>query len=297
MKLVSMLRPELIHINEKVKTKEEVIRFMVDRFYKIHKIPLKKEDVLQALFDREALGGTVFPSGLAVPHARFNDFNDILIGICIPEEPIETDGEKVRLFLMVITSHTSSNVYLQTLSQFVKISQDKAFFKSLTECEQTSRFLNLLGDIKIKKEITVEDIMDKEPCTVTPETSLKELADIFYKNDIKYAPVVNRKNEFIGEVSIGDLIKVGIPDYAFMVGNLKFLSALEPFEKLLLNEESILVGEIMRKPLLSLKPTTSVIESALEMTQGKRSHLPVIDNGKIAGVLNITDILNKVIRG
>jgi mannitol/fructose-specific phosphotransferase system IIA component (Ntr-type) len=42
MKLVSMLRPELIHINEKVKTKEEVISFMVDRFYKINKIPLKK---------------------------------------------------------------------------------------------------------------------------------------------------------------------------------------------------------------------------------------------------------------
>lgn len=297
MKLVSMLRPELIHIKEDVKTKEEVIRFMVDRFYKVHKISLDKSEVLKALFDREELGGTVFPSGIAVPHARFSEFNDIFIGICIPGEPIVTDGETIRCFLIVITSHSSSNIYLQTLAQFIRISQDKDLFNQLTNCENTSEFLNLLGDIRIKKEIQVEDIMDKNPTTVTAETSLKELADIFYKNNVKYAPVLNENNEFIGEVSISDLIKVGIPDYAVLVGNLKFLSALEPFEKLLLNEDNIFVSEIMRKPLLTLKPSTSVIESALEMTQGKRSHLPVVEGNKVVGILHITNILDKVIRG
>ncbi|MBN1525731.1 MAG: PTS sugar transporter subunit IIA [Spirochaetales bacterium] len=296
MKIVSLLNQELIILNAGVDSKETAIRLLVDRMVKVCKLQ-NKEEILRGLFEREKLGGTTFPTGIAIPHVRLTNFKDLIIGICTPKTAFMEDNTEVRCLVVILTSAVVSNMYLKTLACFAQISSDEQLWNQLLSASNAGVFLETIKDIYVKKEITTEDIMEREYCVVTPETNLKQLADTLYKSRESYAAVVDLSGNFIGEVNIADLIKVGIPNYAYLVGNLNFVSTLEPFEELLKNEEKITVREIMRKPQIVLKTSTSVIEAALEITQANRSNLPVVKDKKIVGLLKSSSILHRIIRG
>jgi len=270
MKLASILNPNFIKIIDKIESKDRAIELLVDEIYKGYKFNISKESILKAVMDREALGGTFFDNGLAIPHARIENFNDLIIGVIILKNPVHINNINIRFIVLSIISKSASNTYLKTLSAFAKISQNKELFEKVLQSKNSNEFLEAISEIKIKQEITVSDIMSTDIKKVTPETNLKELCDIFYKYNISYVPVVDENDNFIGEVTINELLRVGIPNYALMIGNLKFLSSFEPFEDLLKNEDKKFVKEIMRKPSLKLPPSSSIIEVALEMTQNNR---------------------------
>lgn len=125
-------------------------------------------------------------------------------------------------------------------------------FKSLLQCETVHTFLEIMEDVIVAKNLTIEDIMTSKLITTGPDAILMELTDLFYRHNLSCIPVVV-DDKFIGEVTISGMLKVGLPNYAMMIGNLNFLSFFTPFENLLINEERILVKEIMRKPSIRLQ--------------------------------------------
>jgi len=296
MKLSSLIEKDLILVKQDVKTREEAIGAAVNALLDKKKLSIDKKQIISEINQRDELGGTVFPTGLAIPHARIKDYGDLSIMICIPENPVKIGVIEVRCFVIMLTSMAVSNLYLQVLATFTKLSMDKDFFSRLISSASPFEAEKLLEEIYVKKDLTVEDIMTTEYGTIGPDSNLKQLTDLFYLKKTSYIPVLDDKKQFIGEVRINDLISVGIPNYAVMIGNLSFLNSFEPFEKLMLEEENILVGDIMKKSLVSLGPETSVVEAALEMTQGNYRHLPVVKDGVLLGILNIMDILVKVLR-
>ncbi len=299
MKLSSLLDPNLICIKPKVDTKEQAIDLLIQKLYRHYAFELDRAEMEKKVAERENLGGTSFPTGIAVPHARLENFKDLIVGIIIPETPIKTEAKPIRMLVLILTDKSSSTLYLNTLAAFVKISKDEGNFLRLVDAGTPQDFIDTLKgfDINIKKELTVADIMTKDLVTVKPETNLKELADIFYIRKFSYAPVLDAAERFIGEVNIRDMLRLGIPNYATMVGSLNFLSTFEPLEELLKNEDKLLVSQIMKKPSIQFSPDTSIIEAVLEISQNKRRHIPVVENGKIIGIISVMDILNKVIRG
>ena len=122
------------------------------------------------------------------------------------------------------------------------------------------------------------------------------LIDIMYAHRLRYVPIVDDKGGLAGEVGIIDLIKAGVPDYAFRIGSLNFLSELEPMTDLLSRESIIKVESIMNKNPSNITPTTSVIEAAFLMAKNVKRHYAVLDAGKIVGVVSAMDILNKILR-
>ena len=296
MKLSSLIEKDLILVEADVETRDEAVKTSVNALYDRKKIAVEKDAVISEIQSRDKLGGTVFPSGLAIPHARIKDYGDLSIVVCIPKDPVDVDGTEVRCFVVMITSAAVSNLYLQVLATFTRLSMDEEFFSRLVSVSDAFQAAELFSGIYVKKELTVEDIMSTDFGHVSPDSNLKDLTDIFYMKKTSYLPVIDSDGSFIGEVRINDLISVGIPNYAVMIGNLNFLNSFEPFEKLMLEEENILVRDIMKKSLVRLKPETSVVEAALEMTQGNYRQLPVVKNGDIVGILNIHDILMKVLR-
>ena len=53
---------------------------------------------------------------------------------------------------------------------------------------------------------TVADVMTKEVITITPETPIRELAELLYTRRISGVPVVDEGGTLLGVVSEGDLI-------------------------------------------------------------------------------------------
>lgn len=296
MKLVSLLNPDLIEIGIKVKSKEEVIDLFVDKFDKYYKHRIPHESFKSAIYEREKLGGTVFDPGIAMPHGRLDNFDDLIIGICVPESPVFCDDIDVRIFIVLVTSKAGASLYIQTLQTFAKLLRDKEMFEKVTSSGNKAAFLGLLDQARIRKELLIEDIMTADPVTVERSTTVKELTDLFYAHGISYAPVLDEKGRFIGEVSMNQLLEIGIPDYADKIGNLNFLTSFSPFEQLLKNEDKISVGEIMVKPSVSIERDHAIIEVAFKMKRNKRRYIPVVEGDSVIGVVSYTDLLKKVLR-
>ncbi len=296
MKLSSLIEKEYIITGSKAETREDVIREAIGQLYQFRSLSISKKDAIDAIMERDTLGGTVFPTGMAIPHARLKDFEDLVIMMVLPKTPIRVEDVDVSCFVIMLTSLSVSNTYLQVLASFSKMSTDREFYTQMIACSTVDDIHRQLSTIYIKKDLTVEDIMITDFNSIKPENTIKELIDIFYKERTSYLPVVDSSKNFLGEVRINDLIAIGIPQYAVSIGSLSFLSNFEPFEKLLREEENILTRDVMKKPAEKLKPGASVIEAALKMTKGGLRHLPVIQDGKIVGILNIMDILTKVLR-
>ena len=57
-----------------------------------------------------------------------------------------------------------------------------------------------------------------------------------------------------------------------------------------------LVKEIMTETVITVTPADSIENCMSIMTGNKIRHLPVIDNGNIAGIISIGDVVNAIIR-
>jgi len=296
MKLTSLLNENLIFLNADVSNFNQVIELFAERFSKTTAGKFSAETVRNAIYDREKLGSTSFPEGIAIPHGRLDNFDDTVIGICTPKNPVLFDGRQIRFFSIEITSKAGSAVYIQSLATFIKIARDAGLFQKLLATHSAKDFLALLDDVRVKKEIEVCDIMTADVISVSPDQTLKDVINIFYAHNICYVPVVDG-GKFVGEITINQIFKQCIPDYARMIGTLNFMSSFKPFEELLLNEDKLLVKEIMQKPEVILSPDSPVFEAVLELNKVHRRYLPVVKDNGVVGVVSYKDILYKVLRG
>lgn len=113
------------------------------------------------------------------------------------------------------------------------------------------------------------DLMTRDVITVSPTTSLKNLATILIKNQISGAPVVAKNGKIIGIVSEAN------------IGAKKGRD----------------VKAIMSKKVISLSEETPVDEIARLMTTHKISRLPVMRRDEVVGVVSRADIVNAMATG
>jgi len=147
MTLSELLDNDLVFPKINCTSKTELISMLVDRLYGTgRKPPFSAEEVLSKIHIREEIGGTLLPSGLSVPHARLDDFEDFVLAIGIPAEPIFQEGIQIRLMALMISSHSGAPYYLPTLAALTKISRDGEFFSRLYKSERLEDFISILRE-------------------------------------------------------------------------------------------------------------------------------------------------------
>ena len=295
MKLSSFLHPHLIKIKHKVDSSESVIKELVKEICKEFSSNFE-DKVIKIVMEREKLGPTV-EGGVSIPHARIEGFKDLIIAISIPEKPVLVNGEKVKIFFLILTSKTSSKLYLNTLSAIAQLAENPKLTERIFLCKKPEDIIRVIeeADIKVKEELTVKDIMEEEFPIVSPESTLKEIIDFFFEEDSLCVLVVEREN-LIGEITLLEVIKKGIPHYAMNLANLGFLKTIEPLENILQEEEKIRIREVMSPITVTLTPDSSVVEAMVKMVKEKRFFIPVVEKGKAVGVVTLKDSITRILR-
>ncbi len=307
MKLSTLIDPHLVLLDADVDTLDGAVELGLKAICGLYPHEVRYGDVIERLNERRKLGGTCFPSGISIPHARLPSFNDFIIAAIVPRRPIASDescidkscaeAPPIRIIWLILLSQVSSMVYLNTIAKLMEASKNDAIMAALVGAESPSQFISVIDNAGyvVKKSLVVTDIMSTDVVSVIDTATIKDVLDVIYTKKLHYVPVVDASGALVGELGVLDLLKAGIPDYAFRIGSLKFLAELEPMTELLQNEDTILVKSIMQKPL-PIAPLTSVVEVAFEMARGKKRHFAVVDNGNLIGVVSYMDIVFKVLR-
>lgn len=300
MKLSQLITPDLVLLGGPAATVDDALFEAVKAMAARKPAGFDADKAITRLRERFALGGTCLPSGICVPHARLEGFDGSLIVAVRPRNPIAVPRAPtpVKLVWVIVTSLAANTSYLRILAAITSLSRREGAMEALRAAPDPAAFLEVLGREggEIQTGLTVRDIMTRDVVSIRSTASVREILDLMFTHKLRYIPVVDESESLVGEVGILDLIAVGIPEYAQRVGNLNFLSELEPLEHLLRNESTITVDRVMKSPAKTVSADTTVLEVSLEMATTKKRHYAVLDGGRLVGVVSSMDILSKVLR-
>ncbi len=148
MKPSDLLAPDLIRLNLRSSTKEEVLKELV---WMLDVREEYRPILLDMVLQREALGSTGLGEGVAIPHGRSLIVNHLHLVCGISKKGIffqAIDRKKVHLFFLVIAPHREvSNQYLPLLGSIAKLASDPENIERLRNAETPEQCLELLEQI------------------------------------------------------------------------------------------------------------------------------------------------------
>jgi CBS domain-containing protein len=134
--------------------------------------------------------------------------------------------------------------------------------------------------------LKVKDVMSREVRTVTRNDQLG-VADKLMKDErIRHLPVIDESGDVCAVVSQRDLFRGAL---------LRALGYGSRAEETMLRQ--VVVKEAMSAELVTTTPDTSVAEAARVMIERRIGCLPVLDAGKLVGIVTETDFVRLVAQG
>jgi CBS domain-containing protein len=134
----------------------------------------------------------------------------------------------------------------------------------------------------------VDQLMTRDVRTVSPDTSLKDVAGTLGDQGISGLPVVDAEGRVLGVVSEADILRkeqgLGGPR-AGVLGWLLDRDERDP--KL----EARTAGEAMTSPALTIEPARPAAEAARLMVEKRINRLPVVSEGRLVGIVTRADLV------
>ena len=111
--------------------------------------------------------------------------------------------------------------------------------------------------------------MSRNPIAIAPEASIQEAIELMKEHSIRHLPVVDGEERLVGWVTDTDLRGVFI---ASMI-------------------EELTVGDVMIADPITVSSTDVLEQAALLITKHKIGGMPVLEDGKLVGIITVVDIL------
>ena len=150
--------------------------------------------------------------------------------------------------------------------------------------------------------LTVADIMDTDSPTVTPEDTVEHVLRVMNDSELTGIPVVTAGGRCVGIITEADLIMTGedadlhLPHYFELFGGFVFLESLGHFEDRLRKATAALASDLMTEDPVTIGPGASVKEAARKISRSKHNRLPVVEHGRLVGVVTRVDVLEALTR-
>ena len=146
--------------------------------------------------------------------------------------------------------------------------------------------------------LKAKDIMTKEIITVYPETEIVQVAKLLIEHHINGLPVVDKEGCLKGIICQADLIvqqrKIPLPSFFILLDSVIPLTSPKNIEKELQKMAAITASEAMTPNPITVGPDTGLEDIATLMVKNNIHTLPVLDHGKLVGIIGKEDILRSL---
>ncbi|MBX2809638.1 MAG: CBS domain-containing protein, partial [Cellvibrionaceae bacterium] len=124
--------------------------------------------------------------------------------------------------------------------------------------------------------IFVTDYMNNKPSVVSTTTNVRDAVELMLKHRITGVPVIDDDKNLVGYLSEQDCIEEMLNDAFYC-------------------EEPAAVSKVMQTELLTVTPKTSIVELAQTIIKNRPKNYPVIEAGKLVGLINRTQVLQALV--
>ena len=150
---------------------------------------------------------------------------------------------------------------------------------------------------------TVADAMQPDPVTVGEDTPVEEVVRLLREHQVPGLPVVNAGGRCVGIVTENDLVigdeegDLHIPRHIELFGGLVFLPELHhlnPFkglEERLKKATAATAKDLMTPHPVTAEPGWELRQAAHVIAHEGHNRLPVVEHGRLVGVITRVDVL------
>jgi PTS system nitrogen regulatory IIA component len=146
MKIADLLSSAAIAGDLKSTSKNEVLAELTDAIVRVTD-SLDREEVIKVLQERELLGSTGIGEGVAIPHGKLKDIDQLLLSFGRSRGGVDfdsMDGKPAHLFFLLVAPEESVGVHLKTLARISKLLKNPAVRRRLIEAADSDELYHII---------------------------------------------------------------------------------------------------------------------------------------------------------
>ncbi len=135
MKLLDFLKRERIVSHLEARDKEGALAELVDVLVADDSVK-DRAGAVEVLLERERLGSTGIGEGIAIPHGKLKELDELVAVFGRSPEGLEfdsMDGAPVHLFFLLMAPENSASTHLKALARISRLLKDRAFREELIQ--------------------------------------------------------------------------------------------------------------------------------------------------------------------
>lgn len=146
------------------------------------------------------------------------------------------------------------------------------------------------------RPMIIRELMRSDIATVTPETSWKEAAELFFARHVSAAPVVDDQGRLVGILSEKDLFRGLFPSFRDWIQTPESYLDFSVMEHRAAEAATKTVREVMSTRVLTAGPETPILKVGALMVSSGIHHIPVVENDALIGMVGRGDIYRAILR-
>jgi CBS domain-containing protein len=144
--------------------------------------------------------------------------------------------------------------------------------------------------------MNAKDVMTTEVVTVSPETTVQDLAKILSEKGISGTPVVDADQRLVGIVSEGDLLHRAETGTERRVQRrrswwLESVAAEQEMARDYVKAHGRTVADIMTREVITAEETTDLADLAMLLETRRIKRVPVVSGGKLVGIVSRANLV------
>ncbi len=144
--------------------------------------------------------------------------------------------------------------------------------------------------------MNVADVMTRTVISVTPETTIAEVAQLMLHHRISGLPVVDPGGAVVGVVTEGDFLRrIETGTERRHSGWLEFLIAPGRLAEEYAHANARKVGEVMTRDVVAVAPEEPLAEVVRLMERHHIKRLPVIEKGRLVGIVSRANLVQALL--
>ena len=145
--------------------------------------------------------------------------------------------------------------------------------------------------------LTVRDIMETGVPEVYATDPVESVLKVLRAHELPGVPVMNEGGRCVGIITEADLVLAGegadlhLPHYFQLFGGVVFLESMSHFEERLRKAFASTAEDMMTRDPVTIEPSATVEEAARLIAEHRHNRLPVVEHGRLVGVVTRLDVL------